>query len=173
MSLASLFANKCLEYLLHDDVQQRPGRKTPPHPPWSSAAEKFHSLCNGCGACVAACPNKIVALSEDRLPVLDFSQGGCTFCGDCARSCPTGALQFEQEKEPWNIRARIADNCLLAERVLCRTCGDCCEQRAIVFPLADDGQLPKILSDQCSGCGACAGVCPADAIYFAANQKGE
>jgi ferredoxin-type protein NapF len=99
-----------------------------------------------------------------------FSQNACTFCGDCARSCPTGALQFNQEQEPWHVRARIEASCLLGSRVLCRSCGDRCEHGAIRFPLAE-GQLPTIAAEQCTGCGACASVCPVNAISFAATSS--
>lgn len=176
MNLSSIFARKFFEYFLAGDNpahRRQAGRTTPLPPPWVPAADAFSRLCSGCGDCAKACDSGIISMNEDGFPIVDFQRGYCTFCGDCARSCPTGALQFETEKKPWNIRARIADNCLLAQRVLCRTCGDGCEQRAIVFPLADNGELPTILADQCSGCGACAGICPAGAIYFAANQQTE
>lgn len=174
MRLASFIADQCLAYLLHNtsDPQRQPrsGRRTPLHPPWSSAAASFLALCNGCGDCAKACGSGIIRINEDGFPVVDFSQNACTFCGDCARSCPTGALQFNQEQEPWHVRARIEASCLLGSRVLCRSCGDRCEHGAIRFPLAE-GQLPTIAAEQCTGCGACASVCPVNAISFAATSS--
>ncbi len=152
--------------------QRQTERITPLPPPWA-AADAFRALCNNCGDCAKACGNGIISMDEEGFPVVDFSRGACVFCGDCARSCPTGALLFEAEKKPWNIRAHIGSSCLLGSRVLCRTCDDGCEQRAILFPLANDGQLPEIMPEKCNGCGACAAVCPAGAIYFADNQQTE
>ncbi|WP_417912588.1 ferredoxin-type protein NapF [Candidatus Electronema sp. TJ] len=169
MNLSSLFVSKFFEWLLAEDAPAQQGQdaeqRTPLFPPWSSAADSFRSLCTGCGACTAACPNQILALNEDGLPVIDFSQNACTFCGSCAKSCPTGALQFNPDSTAWSIRARVSENCLLGRRVLCRSCGDRCERGAIRFPLAE-GQLPTIAADQCNGCGACASVCPVDAVLF-------
>ncbi|MGR0481534.1 MAG: ferredoxin-type protein NapF [Candidatus Electronema sp. V4] len=175
MNLSSLFANKIFEYLLAGDdpaLQQQAGRITPLPPPWASAAEAFHRLCNGCGACAQACGSGIISMDEDGFPIVDFKQGGCTFCGDCARSCPTGALQFDPEQKPWTLAARIGSNCLLGSRVLCRTCGEQCPNAAIRFPLAE-GQLPQVSPEQCSGCGACVSVCPVGAVSLATCNKGE
>jgi ferredoxin-type protein NapF len=171
VSLSSFFASKCLEYLFNnDDGHDRTTRRELPHPPWSIAAEQFRTLCTGCGACVEACPRSIIALPEDKLPIMDFSQNFCMFCGECARSCPSGALRFEPEQPPWRLRARIADNCLLAGRVLCRTCGDHCVKGAIAFSPAD-GRLPEIAAAKCDGCGACVGVCPVGAIFLTGENE--
>jgi ferredoxin-type protein NapF len=167
MNLSSFFANKIFEYLLagDDPAQKRQARRTTPLPPPWAAADAFRSLCDSCGACAKACGSGIISMDEEGFPVVDFSRGTCTFCGDCARSCPTGALQFEADKTPWNVRARIESSCLLGSRVLCRSCGDGCGPGAISFPLAE-GQLPTVAADRCSGCGACAAVCPVGAVSF-------
>ncbi len=171
MSLASFFADKCLELLLRKDAgHAEPARQVHPHPPWSPAAEEFRTLCTGCGACIEACPRSIIALNEDGFPRIDFSINFCKLCGECARSCPSGALRFEPELPPWNLRARIADNCLLADRVLCRTCGDHCAKGAIAFSPAE-GRLPEIAAAKCDGCGACIGACPVGAIFLADDNQ--
>lgn len=168
MNLSSLFASKIFKYLLDGDtpaLRRQAGPTAPLRPPWASAAEAFRSRCNSCGACAAACPRSIIALDEDGLPAIDFSLNFCIFCGECARSCPAGALRFEPEQPPWDICARIDENCLLRRRVLCRSCGERCQREAINFPLTE-AQLPEVSAERCSGCGACGSICPVGAIFF-------
>jgi 2-oxoglutarate ferredoxin oxidoreductase subunit delta len=55
--------------------------------------------CKGCGLCVGACPEKILALSKDRfnvqgLPFAEcFDPGRCTGCQSCAIICPDAAIR--------------------------------------------------------------------------------
>ncbi|MFH1115362.1 MAG: 4Fe-4S dicluster domain-containing protein [Pseudomonadota bacterium] len=47
--------------------------------------------CSGCAACVEACLEGAVQLSEAaQSPVLDMNK--CVACGQCIRACPTGSL---------------------------------------------------------------------------------
>jgi ferredoxin-type protein NapF len=41
---------------------------------------------------------------------------------------------------------------------------------AVRFELAVGGARPTILTDACTGCGACARSCPADAIRVSAQE---
>ena len=169
MSLTSFIANHCLAYLLHSESdhlqQQRPRQKTPLRPPWAAPSNLFQSRCTGCGDCAAICPQHILTLEKNGLPLVDFSTSFCTFCGECARNCPTQALAFDLNTPPWQVRAVVDEHCLLANRVLCRSCADQCPQGAIVFPL-QEARLPEINLDICTGCGACASGCPVSALSF-------
>lgn len=49
--------------------------------------------CDGCGACVEACPEKAVTV-ESGAAVID--RGTCLNCGQCARACPTGAMRIQK-----------------------------------------------------------------------------
>ncbi|MCI5221882.1 MAG: ferredoxin-type protein NapF [Candidatus Electrothrix sp. AR4] len=171
MNLASLLLDKCLEYLLKEDLDSscaiEKDEKTVLYPPWSLDEEKFISLCDGCGDCVAACADKLIYLQENALPVVGFSEGHCNFCGECARVCPTGALSFESERPPWRLHVSINTNCLMHKKVLCQICREQCDQGAIVF--ARDGHSdrpPEIMLEKCNGCGACSQRCPTDAVSF-------
>ncbi len=66
---------------------------------------------------------------------------------------------------PGRVVAVIGDRCLARHGIVCRSCGDACEARAIRFPPRLGGvAMPLLDSDACSGCGECISVCPAVAI---------
>lgn len=135
--------------------------------PPGAAPARFAQDCTGCGACVEACPTQIVRIGEGRLAELDFNQGECTFCEACVEACEPRALLTERVAE-WPWRAEISPTCLSLNGVTCRTCQDVCDPRAISFRLEVGGRArPNIDTEACTGCGACAGSCPASAIAFA------
>ena len=55
-------------------------------------------LCKGCEICIAFCPKKLIALSNDYnaagyLPSSFSESGECTGCGSCAMVCPEVAIE--------------------------------------------------------------------------------
>ncbi len=62
--------------------------------------------------------------------------------------------------------AEIGLGCIAyAQNVVCRSCGDVCDEAAIRFsPRLGGAALPVVLGERCSGCGACLPVCPTGAI---------
>lgn len=184
MNLASFLANKCFEFLLNCDAEKGrghtflSGRRTeksnPPHPllpPWAIADQDFRSKCDRCHACLDRCENKILIADNDGCPVVDFSRGSCSFCGACAQSCPRELFSPFQSRPPWDIKASITADCLTHNNVLCRTCAEHCPEDAIIFPKqAGFVSSPQVLTERCSGCGACHSPCPTGAI---AMRKGD
>lgn len=149
--------------LLRGQFRAEPGAI---RPPWARAdARAFASACDACGRCGPACPEGIIGFDRVGRPVVDFSKGGCSFCGACADRCPTGALTRTEGGRPWTLVARIGADCLSFGGVECRICGDHCDTAAIRFrPLGRGRWLPSIEEADCTGCGACVGVCPVKAV---------
>lgn len=58
--------------------------------------------CKGCGMCVAACPKKILALSQDKLNAKGYHPATCTNmeacigCAFCATMCPDVVITVEK-----------------------------------------------------------------------------
>ena len=138
--------------------------------PPGAARENFPDLCTRCGDCVSVCPENVLALNAQGLPVFQPQDAGCTFCGDCADACKTEALDLARFAA-WPWRAQVADTCLSLNAVSCRVCQDSCDQGAIGFRLKTGGSADPVLNDDaCIGCGACATACPAGAISLQRAQ---
>jgi len=57
-------------------------------------------LCEGCGECVAACPNDCIKMGDEQNydEVAYILYLDCTDCGVCKSVCPVGAIdQVEEE----------------------------------------------------------------------------
>lgn len=55
-----------------------------------------HTLCNGCGECVPACPYDAIHIDQSA-----WKANVCDLCGGapaCVPACPTGALIFEGDR---------------------------------------------------------------------------
>lgn len=144
----------------------------PIRPPWALAESQFVDVCNGCGDCISACPEAIVIRGDGGYPEIDFANGPCTFCGQCVAACEESALLTGGE-EPWSLQLSVADTCLANQQVVCQSCRDVCDQRAIRFEPEPSGllALPVIDPDTCNGCGACISTCPVDALTLQVNPE--
>lgn len=59
----------------------------------SARQEKMYAStkCIGCGTCVAACPDKAIALTPEGI-ITDAER--CNLCGKCAEACPAKAIEM-------------------------------------------------------------------------------
>ncbi|NMC77916.1 MAG: 4Fe-4S dicluster domain-containing protein [Chloroflexi bacterium] len=58
--------------------------------------------CKGCELCVAACPQNVLGLSQERLNIRGYHPAeliapGCTGCGICGIVCPEAAITVYRE----------------------------------------------------------------------------
>lgn len=136
-------------------------------PPWAVDEALFIDRCTRCGECIAVCPYNIIREGRGKFPLVDFSLHGCDFCRRCVDICGTKALCRDPDVEaaPWSLKATILPACLSLNAVICRSCGEVCEERAISFRLEPGGiARPDIDTESCTGCGECFAVCPVKAV---------
>ena len=139
-------------------------------PPWALTGKTFFTRCTQCAECITSCPENILRVGPRGYPQVDFQRGECTFCGNCERQCSSNAL-LDSGQSAWPYRAQINNHCLALKSVMCRTCADCCETRAISFQFMVTGfSSPEINLDACNGCGACIAPCPSGSIKITQCQ---
>ncbi len=132
-------------------------------PPWSDESS-VRNGCTSCGACIAACPEGILVAGPARTPVVQFNGGACTFCRECVSACDEPV--FKSTDQPaWPYIATIGDTCLQTKGVACQSCTDACDDDALCFDYQSgfSGGI-TVRTDNCTGCGACIGICPTAAI---------
>lgn len=56
------------------------------------------SLCNGCGACAAACHEGAIEMVDGKAKLM--REDYCDGLGDCLPACPTNAISFEMREAP-------------------------------------------------------------------------
>ncbi|HEY6815314.1 MAG TPA: ferredoxin-type protein NapF, partial [Croceibacterium sp.] len=130
---------------------------------------RFRQACTGCGDCIAACPERVLAPGEGGFPTFDPALGECLFCGECVTACESRALDPLRLDRPWQLEAAVSAGCLARNGVTCFACRDACGESAIRFRPALGGAVPEIDAARCTGCGACVGPCPVTAISLSAR----
>lgn len=150
-------------------------KRTPIRPPWALPEAAFIAACTRCGDCAPACPEHVIAIGSGAYPQLDFSHDGCSFCAACVGVCTTGALRRDTDTQtPWANKVELTPGCLTLSGIVCRSCGEHCDTGAIHFQLPRGGvACPRIDAVACTGCGACIGVCPAQALTLRVSHVTE
>lgn len=122
------------------------------------------SSCTACGDCVAACPESILRPDTAGRPYVEFDGGECTFCRKCADTCEADVFNLTRPA-PWDLKAELRPGCMQDHGISCQLCRDICPATAIKVDLSKRpfGRL-KIDTSACTGCGACLGACPQEAL---------
>jgi len=140
-------------------------QRAPIRPPWAYFEDEFVEKCTRCGECISHCPENILTKDKHGFPQVNFSKGECLLCHDCVDHCEVEALSQDLDRAPWNLKARITEQCLIYRGVHCMVCREQCESEAISFTYkAGFPPIPDLNQSLCNGCGACFKPCPGQAI---------
>jgi len=147
-------------------IRGQPPGESVIRPPWSADESQFIESCTRCYKCAETCPLNLIVKGTGGFPETTFLRQGCDYCEACVRACPEDSLNINNniDQIPWSQHAVISEQCFVQRGVVCRSCGEVCEPRAIEFRPVPGGSEIKINVAACNGCGECVHVCPAQAI---------
>ena len=66
------------------------------------------SECTACARCVKWCPVEAIAISPDRVAVVDFET--CYGCGECVAACPYGAIATQWKTDAAHLQEKIVEH---------------------------------------------------------------
>ncbi len=148
-------------------------RTGPTRPPWTDE-ERVAEACTRCGDCITACPENVLKTGQGGFPEFTPNEGTgmCTFCGACADACAASVFDLGREV-PWSLTVSIESSaCLAHAGIHCSSCREACDENAIrMEPRIGGPSLPLITETKCTGCGACVGICPGQAVSLRNPQN--
>lgn len=140
----------------------------PVTPPGTGSLRSFLNSCVGCGACIAACPAKVLRPAHNEYgwmkplrPVMNYDESYCRYnCTACTRVCPTSALTplTPAEKRATVIGTANVDP---AKCIGCGLCATRCPKQAITMERTGGKRTAAVNRSACIGCGSCQYICPA------------
>jgi Fe-S-cluster-containing hydrogenase component 2 len=75
--------------------------------------------------------------------------------------------------EPDEPVGRITEACLSKRNIMCESCADACEPRAIQFTRRGTIKIPHLDTARCTACRECVAMCPVDAIVIESPESTE
>jgi len=144
--------------------------RVPFRPPGALEELAFLRDCTRCGDCARACPASAILLARDDveqdprhgIPYLDLKgHKACVLCDPlhCVAACEPEALRWREREEVRIARVELhPELCLSYQGVLCRVCADLCPLSRVAITL-DWQEQPSIVTEHCTGCGACYELC--------------
>jgi len=114
---------------------------------------------------------------QDNCLTLNLAAASLVRHGNARRIDTSRALEMLDDARTRNL-VQCADNVQQGVNFICNCCGCCCEALLAIKRLSTPNTLyttnflQQIDQTACTGCGACAGSCPIEAISLAAGEAG-
>ena len=101
-----------------------PAEPAPPAEGFRGRLEVSLDKCIGCGACVNACPPRLINVIDlDTRRTIEFVLGKCTYCARCAEVCPEKAINMSKEFELATEDKKDLNIAIELAMVKCEKCG--------------------------------------------------
>jgi 4Fe-4S ferredoxin len=131
-------------------------------------------LCDYCGLCVPLCPEEAITVEGEPLEgepkpnlvgTIEIDKDLCIGCGRCVLVCPYDAVEAKKpfEGEISLIEKRM-EKC---DPLGCQACFNVCPAKC--WYVDERGKAAPV-EEQCILCGACAKVCPVEAVEVKRSQ---
>ncbi len=134
-------------------------------PPGAVDEVSFLRGCTRCNECVTVCPVSAIVHAPPRFreaagtPMIDPYTSACIMCEDtpCITACKPGVLRADRPRT-MGVAWIQTMACLAHTGSFCTVCSERCPVPEAIEVVAGK---PRIREGTCTGCGVCAGVCPA------------
>ena len=119
-------------------------------------------LCNGCGACAAACHEGAIEMVNGKAQLT--REDYCDGLGDCLPACPTGAITFEEREAPAYDEAAVKRAQAAKKAAACS--GGCPGSLARSVERAEESQSAVVPGSQLRNWPVQIKLAPVNAPYF-------
>jgi 4Fe-4S ferredoxin len=162
-NLCGICARFCKAFLL---IEKGEKEKTPRELVPYEQLLVDEELCDYCGLCVPICPEEAITVEGEPLEgkpnlagKIEIDKDLCIGCGRCVLVCPYDAVEA---KKPFEGEIRLIERKMeKCDPLGCQACFNVCP--ANCWYVDERGKAAPV-KEQCILCGACAKVCPVEAI---------
>ncbi len=119
--------------------------------------------CLGYGDCIEVCPTGAVSVTDG---LASISTSKCIGCGLCAKACPNEIIDIRKVGKIADVKCSSKDMGKVVRTVCKSGCIGCkiCEKQCDFDAIHVTDNIARVDYEKCTGCGKCAGKCPAHVI---------